>query len=202
MTKDEETIEYKGYTVHIKRDTNCEDGPRDWDNMGTMICFHRRYKLGDEHEMTPEGFDEWLAKNKDDVIILPLYLYDHSGITISTVPFNDHWDSGKVGHIYMTKAKAREEFGWKVVTKRRRDKILDCLRGEVEAYDQYLRGEVYGYIIEGKEKENVDSCWGYYGKDGVMQDAKNSVDNLLKQVGSERSKTRKMVEMQVEMQMT
>lgn len=199
MAKDEEIIEYNGYTIHIKRDINDGDGPRDWDNMGTMICFHRRYELGDKHVFTQEGFDGWLATNKDDIIVLPLYLYDHSGITISTVPFNDHWDSGKIGYIYMTKAKAREEFGWKVVTKRRRDKILDCLRGEVETYDQYLRGEVYGYVIEGKEGKDVDSCWGYYGKDCVIQDAKSVVDNLLKKVELEdsSSKTRTMVDMQI-----
>lgn len=180
MNKDEETIEYKGHTIHIKRDINGGDGPRDWDNMGTMICFHKRYVLGDKHTMTPEGFDGWLVKNKDDIIILPLYIYDHSGITISTVPFNDHWDSGKVGYIYITKSKVKEEFDWKVVTQRRKDKIIDCLRGEVETYDQYLRGEVYGYIIEGNGNENIDSCWGYYGRDCVIQEARNVVDSLLK----------------------
>jgi len=32
-----------------------------------------------------------------------------------------------------------------------------------EEYDQYLRCEVYGYIIEDEDGNHVDSCWGYYG---------------------------------------
>jgi hypothetical protein len=38
--------------------------------------------------------------------VLPLYLYDHGNITMSTGSFHDTWDSGRVGFIYMTKEKA------------------------------------------------------------------------------------------------
>jgi hypothetical protein len=36
------------------------------------------------------------------VVVLPLYLYDHSGLTISTSPFSCRWDSGQVGYIHTT----------------------------------------------------------------------------------------------------
>ena len=50
-----------------------------------------------EEMYTPELIG--LCKSK--VAILPLYLYDHSGLTMSTNDFGDRWDSGCVGFIYM-----------------------------------------------------------------------------------------------------
>lgn len=41
------------------------------------------------------------------------------------------------------------------------------MQGEVEVYDQYLTGEVYGviteeYNAEDDDWEEKDSCWGYF----------------------------------------
>lgn len=55
-------------------------------------------------------------------IILPLFLYDHSGITMNTSGFNCPWDSGQVGIIYISKKKAKEEFKWILMTKKRKEK--------------------------------------------------------------------------------
>ena len=79
----------------------------EFDNLGKMVCFHKRYSLGDDHDIHHDDFNGWdemgehLTKGHDAVIILPLYLYDHSGITIQTTPFSCPWDSGQVGFIYM-----------------------------------------------------------------------------------------------------
>lgn len=55
-----------------------------------------------------------LCEKYGDVAIQPLYLYDHSGISISTGSFvgrapHAEWDSGQVGYIYMEKDKALQE---------------------------------------------------------------------------------------------
>ncbi len=55
-----------------------------------------------------------LCAKHGDVAILPLYLYDHSGISISTGSFvgrahHAEWDSGQVGYIYLDKKTAMEE---------------------------------------------------------------------------------------------
>jgi hypothetical protein len=144
--------------------------PREWDNLGTMVCFHRRYDLGDPHDFeTPGEFLERVTER--DAIILPLYLYDHSGITMSTVPFHCPWDSGQVGWIYVLKEDVRKEWGVKRITPKLRKKVEDILRSEVETYDQYLQGDVYGFTLHnkckscGNEFELIDSCWGFYGDD-------------------------------------
>jgi hypothetical protein len=134
-----------------------------------------------------DGFDDcheyasrFVSKRIDDLIdkafdagyvALPLYLYDHSGITMSTGSFGCPWDSGQVGLIVCDQQTIDDEFEGD------RDKAEKCLQAEVEFYDQYLTGDVYGFIIEEREVEEgadldddegwdeIDSCWGFYGSD-------------------------------------
>lgn len=164
-------------TVKIVQDPDAES-PRTWDNLGVMACWHRSYDLGDEQpKCTPE---EWLADNAPEgSIVLPLYLYDHSGITISTSGFSCPWDSGQVGVIVATPAKIREAYMLAAdaeITDEIRTRATECLKQEVETYDDYLTGNVWGYTIEvthacGEcgspvhEPEHEDSCWGFVGSD-------------------------------------
>jgi hypothetical protein len=101
----------------------------------------------------------------DGGVVLPLYLYDHSGITMNTTGFNCIWDSGQVGFIMMPREKIYKEYGWKRITKQRRKKIEDYLRGEVETYDQYLTGEVFIISIIDPDGEVEECIGGYYGED-------------------------------------
>jgi hypothetical protein len=81
------------YTATIDWDTDAES-PREWDNLGTMICSHRSYTLGDEQADT-DTYGSWediekMLRKKGAVIVLPLGLYDHSGITM-TAGTVDKW---------------------------------------------------------------------------------------------------------------
>lgn len=194
--------------------------PREWDNLGTMVCWHRRYCLGDEHYFTSK--DEFLfslleetvgdtdraericenIKNsidrevyrsygayseavddklldiiKQKFIILPLYLYDHSGITMNTSGFNCPWDSGQVGWIYISKEKVRQEYGVKRITKKIRDRVIAALKAEVETYSQWLEGNVFGFVLKNAEGNEVDSCWGFYGTDWKENGLSDAVPN-------------------------
>lgn len=170
------TEEYKTYTIKVVVDEYAEN-PREWDNFGKMICFHNRYNLGDKHDFDIEEFKEFIEKN-DKIIALPLYLYDHSGITISTSPFSCQWDSGQVGYIYATYAEIKKEYGCKNITKEIKDKVLGLLKSEVETYDKYLTGEVYGYQIIDNSGEVTDSCYGYYIEpDELIKEVKETIDN-------------------------
>jgi hypothetical protein len=113
-------------------------------------------------------------------IILPLYLLDHSGISISTGPFSCPWDSGHVGYIYVTKEKARKEYNWKYITKSRIETIKSYLKQEVKTYDQYLTGDTYSYVISNDDNDHIDSCGGFFGhdwkKNGLLEMAQNAID--------------------------
>lgn len=124
---------------------------------------------------------------KKHYVILPLYLYDHSGITMNTAGFSCPWDSGQVGWIYCSLDEARKNWllsetadwdtpvEWKVPGREETISLREAteknLRCEVETYDQYLTGDVYGFVVEeydGCEAcgrgdwEHVDSCWGFF----------------------------------------
>ena len=119
-------------------------------------------------------------------ICLPLFLYDHSGITISTSESypDKNWDAGQVGFIIATKAAIRECYSIKHVTKKYIEKAKEILLGEIKVYDQYLRGDVYGFMIETPDGEHINSCWGFYGDDfennGMADNMGNEYNDLLK----------------------
>ncbi len=98
-------------------------------------------------------------------VMLPLYLYDHSGITMRTGSFSCPWDSGQVGWIVCDKETVLREWCGD------RDLAEKSLQAEVAIYDQYLTGDVYGFIVEETDDpdsddwEETDSCWGFYGSD-------------------------------------
>lgn len=149
---------YNTYKINIINDVNPQNPRTEWDNFGTMVCFHKRYNLGDKHDLDIDIFPEFLK----DKIYLPLYLYDHSGITISTGPFNCPWDSGQVGYIYVTKEAIRKEYSCKRITKDILNKVYALLESEVKTYDKYLKCEVYGYEVFDSSGDFKDSCYGYY----------------------------------------
>ena len=113
------------YKLTVEQDDIATD-PREWNNLSTMVCWHRRYNLGDKHsfedmhEMLEDlayqagiEYDEdinspnLMTKLSPYYLIKPLYLYDHSGISMSTsdgYPYNDRWDAGVVGFAYISKA--------------------------------------------------------------------------------------------------
>ena len=156
--------------VVIKQDNDARSPREEYDQLGKMVCFHNNYNLGDKHSYSNDDYNGWnelgaaIMKNENVGAILPLYLYDHSGITMNTTGFSCRWDSGQVGWIYMTKKNAIENWGKKNFTKEVHQKALTCLQAEVKEYNQYLTNEIYGFIHKNLEtKEQIDSCWGFYG---------------------------------------
>jgi hypothetical protein len=175
-----EITKHRGYTIKIFQDEDPES-PREWDNLGKMVCFHRRYDLGDKHSMEVDDLKELVTRK--DVTALPLYLLDHSGLWMRTSGFGDvdphGWDWGQVGYVYADDDMIRKEFGAKRVTPALRAKVKKLLEGEVETYNKYLSGEVLGFVIEGPDGEMVDSCWGHYDTvDELLKELKANVDKM------------------------
>lgn len=197
----------------IEQDEFPED-PRSWDNIGTMLCCHRDYQLGDcnsnkeaelqlaeicrKYGKSDEEIDEMtfaeevqFVLDQDDVCGLPLWLYDHSGISISTGRVCP-WDSSFVGLIFVEKDSylaqmcLKDEENWKA-------KAKETLEGEIETYSDFLEGNVCGWTLyeptiiirqsmDGKELsrtideegEVVDSMVGFY--DPTLEDVEQYFD--------------------------
>lgn len=231
-----ESYTHNHCTIKIHQDEHAQNPRKDYDHIGTMVCWHRRYNLGDvdgrRHygdgddfllalaaKHTSEELDDMervMAIVQQHYVMLPLGLIDHSGISmyVGSGPHacdSGGWDSGQVGWIYVSAEKAFKEWngtsldeptewqttspqtiGWGV---RRhelrtckgtfRQRVEDYLRCEVDEYDQYLRGEVYGFVVEHEDTGEEDSCWGHYGLDYCKSEAEASTKHLCESAEAE-----------------
>lgn len=163
-------IEKDGLKFSIFSDPDPLNPRTDFDNISVMAFFHNRYSLGDKVDFSSSDFDSWgemekhIKKHNKDAVILPVYMYDHSGITISTSPFGDRWDSGRIGFVYVTKEMIEKYCG--TASRYWKKQAREIIKSEISVYDSYLRGEVYGFklerLVDGKYEEE-DSCWGFFG---------------------------------------
>ena len=98
-----------------------EAGLKRYEHMVNIVS--SRFRHGPKTEERAVD-DAMLKVISEKYITLPLYLMDHSGLAMQTTSFNDPWDSGQVGWIYVAKEDALKEFGGEKMTgairKRRR----------------------------------------------------------------------------------
>lgn len=183
--------EYRGHHINIYYDESPES-PREWSNIGTFYTTHHRYRTENEfdkdfdmEEVYVDGRPGHFRKTfLRDYIALNIYLYDHSGQAVSSAPFSCRWDSGWFGMVAVSVEAVKKEFGWDKITSYRRRKIKGYLQNEIDTYNEYLHGEVYGFQITSvsDDSEVLDSCWGYFGDAGLEQlkdECRDLIDNII-----------------------
>lgn len=161
----------------------------------------RRYKAARSAWEDRVYWQQHYGYEKFDGEWLPLYLYDHSRLAMSTGAFSCPWDSGQVGAIYMTRDDILREYGngTNRLTKAMREQARAIMKAEVSEYNSYLQGMIYGYtIVEGNDEqestydpitdeytefdldaaESVDSCGGFYDKESCIAEAKATIDSI------------------------
>ena len=183
------------YTV--THDHDYSESPRQWDNLGTIVTWHRQYSLGDipQPDDSPADWIESFNADNPNAVILPVYMYDHSGITINTTGFSCTWDSGQVGYIYATKETILLWFEWNRLTAKRRAEVIERLREEIKTYDQFITGDIYQYVITewNDNDECVDtcvaSCTGFYDEDECEATAKDECEWHTQQSSTLNDKT-------------
>lgn len=173
------------YTVEVKNDEFPPNPRVEYDNLATLALCHSRYNLGDlgvksaaDFNSTIE-FKNYLVKELGAVVIVPVFMYDHSGISLSTKPFTCPWDSSWVGFAYITKEKLLAEFGGIRATPALKTKAESIIIQEVQTYNEYLSGECYYYRICDEDNEEVESCYGFYGFKYCAEAATEALQSLL-----------------------
>ena len=68
MTMDEA---YKGFTISILQDAFPANPRTEWENIGTMICSHPRYELGDEKGVSGSDIIDRLFEDWGERILRP-----------------------------------------------------------------------------------------------------------------------------------
>lgn len=128
------------------------------------------------------------------VTALPVYMYEHSGVSLSTGSFigraqHAEWDSGMIGWAYVNP----DAETWEGMDP------PGLIAGMIEELGKWMNGEVYGWIVEKKVElapitrdedgtvmevdyentqedwEEEDSCWGYIGSEYAESEAKSAL---------------------------
>lgn len=103
------------FTAILSRDVDAPNPREEFDHLGTILYSSTRYTLGDKRG----------GSVPPDAVSLPVYAFIHSGITLSTLPFTDPYDSGQSGVIYARRADAPGMSD---------DEIESALRAEVSEF--------------------------------------------------------------------
>jgi hypothetical protein len=154
------------------------------DVQGELERLCEKYNIEDYEE---RGMLQLIDALNEFIVIKPVCMYQHSGATIYFGSPIDRWDSGYIGFAYMTLddvngdmcgRNSKDYPNW-------RDQAEACLKGEMYDLDHYVRGDIYGYVIEklinptwqdklsedydeddwladDEHWEEYDSCWGFY----------------------------------------
>ena len=103
-------------------------------------------------------------------VVLPVYMYEHSGIALSTGPFNCRWDSGSLGVIFT-----------KITPQSCPESVEEDMKRQVEDYSNYVNGDVFQWSIRDSDGDFVESCGGYLGDtDYCEEDGLSVLEALLK----------------------
>lgn len=175
------TAEKKARTVTVTVRVLSEDGPENpreaWDHFTVFAGWHSRYSIGDVQPK--EDPEEWLKANAPPgSVVLPVYMMDHGAVSYSTGSFGDPWDSGQVGYIVATPDVIRKEYSVKRITPKIRKQVEALMKSEIETYNAWANGDVWGFDIEGEGY--ADSCWGFYGSDTTLEAMKEHVDEAVR----------------------
>ncbi len=160
--------EYKGHIVRISPDEDLINPRKDFGHLTTFAFFHKRYSLGDKVEFKPEDYRGWNEMEADirhrykPRYITPVYMYDHSGLVLSTSPFSCPWDNGQVGFMWITDPDIPQ------------DKLSGVVEGEIRELNQWLSGDVWRIDID----DGKDYLGGVCGYDDAVEEAKRMIDDM------------------------
>ena len=163
-----ETFEKNGYKVTIEQDQD-ETGPEEFQDEHAFIATtsNRYFEVsGPRGEMAStigENLEEWEKTHH----VYKLNAMIHSGVYLSIASdlkqYHMGFDSGQIGFLLVTRDESEIPHP---------DKYAE---GMVETWNQYLSGDVWGYVIEDGEGNEIGSCWGLYGSDYAETEAFGAV---------------------------
>ena len=149
-------VDTKDYSLEIKMENFVN--PREYANLGTMVCFFPLISIGDKH--TFKSFfdlEKYLKENRDNIACqLPIYVFDEEIISIDTKDNCSHTVDGElVGYIYVekTKLKGLGEFY------QDENNLIKILDKEVKTFNNFITADtpLYSYRITDNDFNQLDS---------------------------------------------
>lgn len=159
-------IDYKLDDWKIKIETDSDsDNPRNWSNLGEFCVSNSCRYCENESGIEIESESDFKALEKTH-IILPISVYDHSGVSIYVGEPCDRWDSGRLGWYIVSKEKIKQEFNVKRISPKLRERVIEYLTNEVKTFNKWVNNEVYSFTLYHNGEEE-DSCGGFYDIDDI-----------------------------------
>jgi hypothetical protein len=177
-TKPVETFTMEEILVQIFIDEHASNPEDSADAPIYLMHFHRELEVCPEEmkdKRSRADIREWLRERAAEPegektwSIWPLASYIHGGVVLalmgseraSTFP-DQQWDVSRCGWILIPRKEWAEysgipeaEVDWR--------KLAEA---HVAEWNQYLSGDVYGYVVDGDMSE---SCWGFYGMEAAKE---------------------------------
>lgn len=168
------------YTVQVQYSEYPVDSPRDWDNAWKFMFAHKRYYMPNETDLSFDDYSSWKELETDlkkqYLHIVPVWMFDHSGLSFGIGDKPCPWDSGQVGFALLSKEDINnfglEDFSY--------DKLVDLLIEDLEVFGQYMNGTSYEYQILDEHGNVIDSCTGYYKLEYAMESGVADAKSLIK----------------------
>ena len=185
-----EKIDYKGCTINVYYSED-NMAPDEWDNDEKFLVYDHRDFCVEVKGFEPKEIFDFFQENPkkklyNGYFVFVVYAYIHSGVSLSlgrnTYPFTCGWDTSSTGYLLVK----RDKYNWT------EEKAYKSAEGLLVTWNDYLSGNVYGYVTEDPEENHIDSCWGFYGdyrEDSYMLDeARSSIDGYVESEQENRAK--------------
>lgn len=150
--------------LRIIEDVNGENPRQRSSNLGVLLCFSHRYRLGDDPRRVGVDYSANLTLDRlriciqeqlNGIGLLPVYLLDRSGVSVSTAPFQDCM-SEQTGFIFTTVERLAAH---SVADKDFPIDLSQQLAREVDDYNAYLSGQCVGYVVEEQRLNDNYLAW-------------------------------------------
>jgi hypothetical protein len=174
-------------TVKVFPDLDSSETPNEWGwSASTLVHYHRDFQVEDDKLVTEDDIRDWYNGKKIEAMkshyIFPVSALIHSGVWLSlesSFPSDSGgWDTSHVGAILIPKTEVK--------TKTAAFKLAGS---SIDSWNDILSGNVYGFIVEDVNGDNLDSCWGFIGD---ADDCLRSGIESAEFIAAERMKKRQM----------
>jgi len=186
-----EKIEYKNHQIKIVQDADDISPQENGDDSLFLVHYHHRsfyvkselftedelrsFLNGSTKKEYKQHYDNWKSEYKSLIFhkyhIIPVSAYIHSGVTLSLAKSfaldSGGFDTSHCGFVFAAKSEFKTA-----------KKARAAAAGLISTWNNYLSGEIYGYIAENKDGECVGSCWGFYGDEGKADAILNAKDEI------------------------
>jgi hypothetical protein len=124
---------------------------------------------------------DYLKADSESPYVVPVGMIDHSGVSyyLGGGPHwsdSQGWDSGTCGFMVLLPARVTEHMGADFTVTE--EWAQEAARVELEEYDSWARGDVYGVVITDVNGDTEDSIWGMIGYDYALSSAKELAESL------------------------